>query len=96
MSLIFITTWIRDIDKKYELPWKDDCERCEEDPMWTCAGALRNFYKYTKIEGNYIDPIPPYLTHLSAITKRYSWQVYQNSWQCTDIDSVNDRIRIYK
>lgn len=96
MSLIFVTTWVRDTDKRCKLPWEDNSERCEENPRWTCAQALRTFYKYTKIGDNYIEPIPPYLTHTSAITKRYRWQGYQNSWQCTDIDSVNDRIRIYK
>lgn len=96
MSLIFVTTWVRDIDKRYKLPWEDNREKCESDSKWTCAGALNNFYKCIKIGDNYIEPIPPYLTHASAITKRYRWQGYQNSWQCTDIDSVNDRIRIYK
>ena len=96
MSLVFVTTWVRDIDKKYKLPWEDNCEKCDNDPKWTCAGALNTFYKYTKIEDNYIEPIPPYLTHEDAIINRYRRKGRYNSWQCTDIDSVNDRIRIYK
>ena len=96
MSLIFVTTWVRDINKRYKVPWEDDSARCEEDPRWTCAWALNTFYKYTKIEDNYIEPIPPYLTHENAIINRYRRKGYYNSWQCTDINSVNDRIRIYK
>ena len=96
MSLIFVTTWVRDIDKRYKLPWEDNSERCDNDPKWTCAWALNTFYKYTKIEDNYIEPIPPYLTHENAIINRYRRKGHYNSWQCTDINSVNDRIRIYK
>lgn len=96
MSLIFITSWVRDIGKRYKLPWEDNCEKCEESPQWTCAWALNNFYKYTKLGRSYIEPIPPYLIHDNAIVNRYRRIGYYNSWQCTDINSVNDRIRIYK
>ena len=96
MSLIFITSWIRGIDKDINFPWEDNCEKCEEDPRWTCAWALNSFYKYTKIGGNSIDPIPPYLVHDTAIINRYRRQRYYNSWQCTEISPVNERIRIYK
>lgn len=96
MSLIFISTWIRDIDKRYKVPWEDNVEKCVGDPMWTCVCALNNFYKHIKIEDSYIEPIPPYLVHDSVISHRRRRKGHYNYWQCTDIDSVNNRIRIYK
>lgn len=96
MSLIFITSWVREIHKRYKLPWDDEVGRCEEDPKWTCAAALNNFYKYTTVKRNYIEPIPPYMTSVDSILKRYRGRRGYNLWQCTEINSVNNRIRIYK
>ena len=90
MSLLFVTTWIRYINKKYT-PWNDECARCENDPRWTCCWALRKFYNDPE------EVIPPYMLERNSIMLRNRHRSRSdNEWQCTELDSVNDRIRIYK
>lgn len=91
MSLLFIHTWVRDI-RKGVTPWTDDIGRCEEDPRWTCAWALREIYDDLE------EVIPPFMTHYSdnVIHNRNRSDGRYNKWQYTEIESVNSRIRIYK
>ena len=95
MSLIFIDTWIRQI-RKGVTPWSDDSQKCENDPRWTCAWALNEFYHNE--HGTRDEYIMPYLvkSYDDIRRRRHKRDIYFNSWQYTEIESVNERIRIYK
>ena len=95
MSLIFIDTWVRQI-RKGITPWSDDSQKCENDPRWTCAWALNKFYHNE--HGTRDEYIMPYLVKSREDIRRsrHRCDIYFNSWQYTGIESVNDRIRIYK
>ena len=91
MSLIFITAWVRKI-KNNMTPWTDDTEKCECDPKWSCSWAISKFYGHRSDE-----VITPYITEDDdKLKNRHRRDTFYKNWQYTEIDSVNDRIRIYR
>ena len=93
MSLLFVSPWVRKL-RKGHTPWDDKEGVCREDPRWSCAEAIISFYG--------TDELPEYLKEEASWSTNVLYsrpsrrERICSSWVYTSLDSVNDRIRIYK
>jgi len=86
MSLLFVEAWI---SRKRKGTEDVGTERCECDPMWSCRSAIMEHFK--------IIEFPDYeIPHTWSLRHRNVNDCLYYHYQETELESVNNRVRIYK